>query len=112
MNAPFTHSATTARIENPASILLLANEFVAQYRVLRCAAMTGARVHVMGPQKARALALSRYCAAYHPYFFGHEAYLGIDAPVDPAAAAAHIDAVAREHGIEMVLAGDALTTRL
>src|SRR5689334_1486486 len=112
MNAPFSHSQAEAFSAKPRAVLLLANEFVAQYRVLRCAAMTGARVHVMGPQKARALALSRFCTAYHPYSFGNEAYLGGNAEIDPKIVAAAIDDIARKHNIDMVLPSDALTTRL
>jgi hypothetical protein len=112
MNAPFPHTATEAFAAKPRTVLLLANEFVSQYRVLRCAAMTGARVHVMGPDKARSLALSRFCAAYHPYSFGNEAYLGGNADLDPKNVAAKIDQIAHEHGIDMVLPSDALTTRL
>jgi hypothetical protein len=112
MNAPLALHADAIMQERPRKVLLLAQEFVAQYRVLRAVAMTGAAVHIMGPEKARALALSRYCAAYHPFFFGHEAYLGIDEPVDARKIAAHIDDVAFRHGLALVLAGDALTTRL
>lgn len=112
MNAPLAFHPDAIVQGRPRKVLLLAQEFVAQYRVLRSAAMTGAAVHVMGPEKSRALALSRYCAAYHPFFFGHEAYLGIDEPVDPRKIAAHIDDISFRHGLELVLAGDALTTRL
>src|SRR5437868_507369 len=112
MNAPFQHATAEVFAHKPRTVLLLANEFVAQYRVLRCAAMTGARVHVMGPEKARALALSRFCAAYHPYSFGNEAYLGGNAEIDPKIVATAVDEIARKHGIDMVLPSDALTTRL
>ncbi len=110
MNAPFSQSATLTTA--PRRVLLLANEFVSQYRVLRSAAMAGAQVHVMGPERARALALSRYCAGYHPYFFGYEPYQGVASTIDPRAVAMDIDTLARAHSIDRILPCDALTTRL
>jgi biotin carboxylase len=113
MNAPFTQAETyAAALAKPRTVLLLAYEFVAQYRVLRCAAMAGAKVHVMGPPQTRALAFSRFCAAYHPYSFGRQSHRRQKDQPDPAAMAADIDALCRANRIDMVLASDVVTTRL
>ena len=85
-------------------ILLLASETDIQYRVLRCAASLDADVHVAGPERARPLALSRFCKRFHasPDFAkGNEASL-----------ARRINFLAQEYGIDLVLPGDTVTTRL
>jgi biotin carboxylase len=113
MNAPFAHAETyAAALKKPRAVLLLAYEFVAQYRVLRCVAMAGAKVHVMGPSQTRALAFSRYCTAYHPYSFGRQSHRRQKDQPDPIEMAADIDAVCEANSIEMVFASDVVTTRL
>lgn len=84
--------------------LLLASEAEIQYRVLRCAASRDVEMHVAGPAAARPLALSRFCKKFHggPDF----------AKSDEASLARWIDEVARKHGIDLVLPGDTVTTRL
>lgn len=82
-------------------VLLLAAGFVAQYRVMRCAAAQGARVHVMGSGAAPSLSLSRFCHAYRPFDFGR----------DLQSAARAIDDYAERNGIDLVLPSDAPTTR-
>jgi predicted ATP-grasp superfamily ATP-dependent carboligase len=85
-------------------ILLLASEAEIQYRVLRCAASLDADVHVMGPARAKPLAFSRFCKKFHA---------ASDFAKAPEAAIAHrIDVLARAHGIDLVIPGDTVTTRL
>jgi len=85
-------------------ILLLASEAEIQYRVLRCAASLGADVHVMGPARARPLAFSRFCKKFHA---------ATDFAKAPETSQAQkIDALARAHGIDLVIPGDTVTTRL
>jgi biotin carboxylase len=93
-----------ARAGRRRRILLLASEAEIQYRVLRCAALPGVEVHVAGPEPARPLARSRFCKRFHasPDFAkGSEASL-----------ARRIDMLAHEHGIDLVLPSDTVTTRL
>lgn len=95
--APHAH----AHARRASTVLLLASGFVAQYRVLRCAAALGAMVHVLGAGAARSLALSRYCTRYR----------GFDFSADCVKAARLLDAYAKRHGIELILPSDAPTTR-
>lgn len=83
-------------------ILLLATNFGAPYRVLRCAAAFGAEVFVAGAGPARALALSRYCRKFQPFSFVRH---------DMEEAAARVDACARDGGADMVLPSDIETTK-
>jgi biotin carboxylase len=83
-------------------LLLLATNFGAPYRVLRCAAALGAEVYVAGAGPARSLALSRYCRRFRLFSFSRH---------DPEKAAARLDACAREIGADMVLPSDIETTK-
>lgn len=83
------------------NLLILANGFVAQYRVLRCAAALGAEIYVAGTEHAHALALSRYCTQFRPFAFELE---------DEARAAAELDALAAQMQIDMILPSDFQTT--
>jgi predicted ATP-grasp superfamily ATP-dependent carboligase len=85
-------------------VLLLASEADIQYRVLRCAASLDADVHVMGPSRAHPLAFSRFCKKFHA--------ASDFAKAPEASLARKIDAIAREHGIDLVIPGDTVTTRL
>src|SRR5580704_9910966 len=85
-------------------VLLLASEADIQYRVLRCTASLDAEVHVMGPSRAHPLAFSRFCKKFHA--------ASDFAKAPEAALVRKIDAVAREHGIDLVIPGDTVTTRL
>ena len=107
MNAPFPHdrlvsAAGTPR--QPRNILMLAQSFQAPYRVMRCAAATGAKVFLFCNDEARSLALSRFCAGYRDFSFEPE-------PA-PDAAAAEIESFCRAHKIDMILPADAIATRL
>jgi len=85
-------------------VLLLASEAEIQYRVLRCTASLDADVHVMGPSRAQALSFSRFCKKFHAasdFAKAPEAWL-----------TRRIDAIAREHGIDLIIPGDTVTTRL
>jgi biotin carboxylase len=77
-------------------ILLLATGFVAQYRVLRCAAALG-EVSVAGPANAKSLALSRYCRRFVPF--------AVDGR-DPAQSAANLDSLAGEFGADLIMPAD------
>lgn len=106
MNAPFPHDrlASLAGARPPRNILLLAQSFQAPYRVMRCAAATGAKVFLFCNDEARSLAASRFCAGYKDFSFEPE-------PV-PQAAATEIEAFCRTHKIDMILPADAVATRL
>src|ERR1700729_3565149 len=103
MNAPFRHESRIAPVRQPRNILMLAHAHQASYRVMRCAAALGAKVHVFAGSDARSLAASRYCASLR------------DFPLDPAPnadiAAARIEAFAQTHAIDMILPADAVATR-
>lgn len=106
MNAPIrpeTFSALRAPPRAPRAVLLLAHVHQAPYRVLRCVAALGAKVHVFAGPDARSLAASRHCIALR------------DFPFDPApnadVAVAKIEAYAQAHGIDMILPADAVATR-
>jgi hypothetical protein len=103
MNAPFRHESRIAPARKPRNILMLAHAHQASYRVMRCAAALGAKVHVFAGPDARSLAASRYCAGLR------------DFPLDPAPnadiAAARIEAFAQTHAIDMILPADAVATR-
>ena len=105
MNAPFAHAdlAHAAAPAPRAGILLLAQSHQAPYRVMRCAAATGAKVYLFATNDAHSLAVSRYCAGYRAFAFD-------TMPAD-VAAAAEIDDFCRKHGIDMVLPADAIATR-
>jgi biotin carboxylase len=83
-------------------ILLLATGFVAQYRVLRCAAAVG-QVFVAGPANARSLALSRYCKRFLPFALQDR---------DSAEAAVELDRLARELHADLIMPSDLQTTEL
>lgn len=83
-------------------LLLLATNFGAPYRVLRCAAALPAEVYVAGQGPARSLVLSRYCRRFLPFSFVRN---------DLEEAAARLDACAREVGADMVLPSDIETTK-
>ncbi len=87
------------------NLLILASGFRFQYRVLRCAAATGARVFVIGDDISYVLARSRYCVGFMPSV----------APLDLAHTDAIVDQLNRaiaDLAIDMVLPGDGKTTRL
>src|SRR5579885_538550 len=84
--------------------LVLASEAELQYRVLRCVAELGAEVFVAGPAQARSLAISRFCARYIEF--------SLDWEIAPEKTAVRLDAIARAHGIALILPSDAPTTRL
>ena len=101
---------STSRWESAAAarrrrrILLLASEAEIQYRVLRCAASLDAEVHVMGPARAKPLAFSRFCKKFHA--------ASDFAKAPEASLAQKIDTLAHAHGIDLVIPGDTITTRL
>jgi biotin carboxylase len=86
-------------------LLILAAGFRFQYRVLRCAAATGAEVTVIGDPTARGLARSRYCARFIP----SAAALTLE---HADALVEQINRVIEAHAIDRVLPGDGPTTRL
>jgi len=108
MNAPFPHdrlaSLAGGSPRPPRNILLLAQSFQAPYRVMRCAAATGAKVFLFCNDEARSLAVSRFCAGYQDFTFEPEP--------TPEAAATQIEAFCRKHKIDMILPADAIATRL
>jgi hypothetical protein len=104
MNAPFRHDTNvTAPPRVPRVVLLLAHAHQAPYRVMRCVAALGAKVHVFAGPQARVLAASRYCAALRDF--------PLDPAPDPEIAAARLDAYAQTHRIDMILPADAVATR-
>jgi len=95
---------SAAAVQRRRRILLLASEAEIQYRVLRCAASLDADVHVMGPARARPLAFSRFCKKFHA--------ASDFAKTPEAAVARRIDTIACAHGIDLIIPGDTVTTRL
>lgn len=108
MNAPFSHDRLAALTGGtprpPRNILLLAQSYQAPYRVMRCAAATGAKVFLLCNAEARSLAVSRFCAGWREFTFEPE----------PAveAAAGEIERFCRAHKIDLILPADAIATRL
>lgn len=88
------------------TILLLASGDAMAYRVLRCAAATGARIHVLGTSdegRSRRLTWSRHCASYHSQD---------DGAFEPGdAAVGVINELVAQLGIDLVVPGDAITQR-
>jgi biotin carboxylase len=83
---------------------MVCNLFTMPYRVMRCAHAAGARIWVLGGEDAVGLKHSRYCQAFFPARF----------PADGEARSATADEInhyAAELGIELVMAGDAPSTR-
>ena len=85
------------------NILVLASGFAPQYRVLRCAAATGAAVYILGDKRAVWLAISRYCRKFVDWQVGWD----VAAPSVVAA----LNEIIAEHSIDCVVPSDALTTR-
>lgn len=83
-------------------LLLLAANFGAPYRALRCAAALGGEIHVAGAGPASSLARSRFCRSFTSFSFE---LCNIDD------AAARVDACARAIGADMVLPSDFETTK-
>jgi glutathione synthase/RimK-type ligase-like ATP-grasp enzyme len=83
---------------------MLCNLFTMPYRVMRCAHAAGARVWVLGNKDAHGLAHSRYC----------QKFFLTDCKLDGepwSETAAEINRYAGELAIDLVLAGDAPSTR-
>jgi biotin carboxylase len=85
-------------------VLLLAALFKLPYRVLRCAAQTGATVFVLGSRKAGGLRHSRYCQR----FFNAESR--IDGRLDTGLIL-EINRMVSAFSIDLVAAADAPSTR-
>lgn len=82
------------------TVLLLATGFVAQYRVLRCAAALG-EVIVAGTPNAKSVALSRYCKRFLSFAFES---------ADAVRAAANLDSLAADLGAKFIMPSDLQTT--
>lgn len=93
-----------ARLARAPRLLLLAKTFRMPYRVLRCAHGAGAQVHLLCAHEARGLRHSRFHAGFST------SGQPIDGMFDPALAD-EINAEADRLDIDMVLAGDAPSTR-
>lgn len=85
-------------------LLMLAAIRGISYRVMRCASACDAEIHVLGNLGARTLAVSRHCKTFTL------AHAIINGSYDEGLAL-EINCLARELGVEMVLPGDAPTTR-
>jgi hypothetical protein len=85
-------------------VLMLSNTFKMPYRVMRCAAAAGARVHILSTSRGADLALSRCCQGLTV------SSRAIDGQFDPELAS-EINALTERLGIDLVMAGDALSTR-
>lgn len=105
MQKPYTtDQRAISSSKQPPNILLIATMFRTPYRTLRCAQSAGAKVFVLGNDSAKGLQTSRYCQA-----FMHAAR-PICGEFD-ADLAEQINHISQEHGIDLILAGDALSTR-
>jgi hypothetical protein len=85
--------------------LMVAFAFALPYHVLRTAAAAGNSVHVLGNGPSRGLRWSRYCSSYWETRFDWRGEAG-DLILDDIR-----DAV-REHGIDLILPSDDVSTRL
>ncbi len=88
----------------PPRILLVAALFKLPYRVLRCAAGSGAHVFVLGSAKAKGLSQSRYCSGFL------ECRNRIDGGLNTALLM-EINHVVEASAIDLVVAADAPSTR-
>jgi hypothetical protein len=93
-----------ASVRGPPKILMLATGYKLPYRVLRCAAATGAEIYVLGDGGARGLRLSRYC---RQFFLANTVISG----VQDDALAVQVQCLVRDLGIAMVIPGDGPSTR-
>lgn len=91
-----------AAARSPMNALMLAFAFTLPYHVMRTAAATGMRVHVLGGGAARGLKRSLCCSAYHE----------TGCADDPEALLAEIERLVRDHAIDIVFPGDDIATRL
>jgi biotin carboxylase len=90
--------------------LLLANDRYVQWRMQRCAAAAGYDVFVLGDENARPLKRSRHCARF---IVSPQPLSDGDMDEDSLAMLAEtVNALTDEHGISVVLPGDARTTRI
>ena len=86
------------------NVLILSTLFLMPYQVLRCAQAAGATIWVLGTNGAKGLAYSRYC----------QAFCAATSPIDgnfDAGLADEINRHIERLGIDLVLAGDAPSTR-
>lgn len=86
----------------PRAALLLASGFSVQYRALRAVAAVVPRVIVAGTGSAGLLTWSRYGRRYHALPEG---------AFQTAASLEQIEAICVEHGIDLIVPADGLTTR-
>jgi hypothetical protein len=91
-----------AAVRSPMTGLMLAFAFTLPYHVMRTAAATGMRVHVLGGGAARGLKRSRCCRAYHE----------IGCAGGPETLLAEIERLVHDHAIDIVFPGDDVSTRL
>src|ERR1700744_6305922 len=86
-------------------ILLVCTGSKIAYKVLRCAAMDGREVFVMGDERSRDLRASRYCARYLPsqFPFGRD---------NRDLIVGEINGFVVAHGISVVMPGDTESTRV
>jgi biotin carboxylase len=82
--------------------LMIAFAFTLPYHVMRTAAATGMRVHVLGNGASRGLRRSRCCRAYHETHFAGDA----------EALLTEIGEIVRRHAIDVVFPSDDVSTRL
>jgi ATP-grasp domain-containing protein len=82
--------------------LMIAFAFTLPYHVMRSAAASGTRVHVLGHGASRGLRMSCHCRAYSESRFGG----------DPEILLAEIDDLVRRHAIDIVFPSDDVSTRL
>jgi predicted ATP-grasp superfamily ATP-dependent carboligase len=99
--APEAAATTHAR---PAKALLLAATYALPYQVLRCARKVAGEVIVLGDLGSQALVLSRYC---NRFIRSHRTITG----QDDDGLVLEINALIRQHGISLILPGDAPSTR-
>jgi len=92
----------SAAVRSPTNGLMLAFAFTLPYHVMRTAAATGMRVHVLGGAAARGLKRSRCCRAYHE----------TGCAGDLETLLAEIERLVRDHAIDIVFPGDDVSTRL
>ena len=87
----------------PINVLMLCDQFVLPYRVLRCFDAAGAAVHVLGGPGSQGLRFSRYCRSYRPSRYGFATLCD--------AISQEVNACITECAIDLVIAGSHQSTR-
>jgi biotin carboxylase len=98
------NNRSEVRKSEPLRVLMVCNLFTMPYRVMRCAHAAGAGVWVLGNAGAHGLAYSRYCRKFVPAECTFDGQPRTET-------AAEINRLVERLSIDLVMAGDAPSTR-